>query len=137
MKLVINTCYGGFGLSHEGIQRYAAGSGKNIQWQDLSNLTMEERFESGATARLPLESMSKPGPGGLFDVSYCLSSRHWNDRDIERDDAALVAVVEADARTASGSHAELKVVEIPDGVEWEIEEYDGREWVVEKHRTWR
>jgi hypothetical protein len=29
------------------------------------------------------------------------------------------------------------VVEIPDGVEWEIAEYDGLEWVAEKHRTWR
>jgi hypothetical protein len=30
----------------------------------------------------------------------------------------------------------LKVVEIPDGVKWQIEEYDGSEWVAEKHRTW-
>jgi len=30
----------------------------------------------------------------------------------------------------------LKIVDIPDGVEWEIEEYDGMEWVAEKHRTW-
>ena len=30
----------------------------------------------------------------------------------------------------------LKVVEIPDGVDWEIEEYDGEEWVSEKHRVW-
>jgi predicted GTPase len=31
----------------------------------------------------------------------------------------------------------LKVVEIPDNVDWEIEEYDGAEWISEKHRTWR
>jgi hypothetical protein len=30
----------------------------------------------------------------------------------------------------------LKVVEVPDGVECQIEEYDGMEWVAEKHRTW-
>ena len=30
----------------------------------------------------------------------------------------------------------LGIVEIPDGVEWEIEEYDGDEWVSEKHRKW-
>jgi hypothetical protein len=28
------------------------------------------------------------------------------------------------------------VIEIPDDVEWEVEEYDGLEWVAEKHRTW-
>jgi hypothetical protein len=32
--------------------------------------------------------------------------------------------------------AELKVVESPDDVEWEIEEYDGIEWIAEVHRTW-
>ena len=36
----------------------------------------------------------------------------------------------------NGKHATLKIVKIPDGVEWEIEEYDGREWISEKHRTW-
>ena len=32
--------------------------------------------------------------------------------------------------------SDLKVVEIPDDVEWEIEEYDGNEWVSEVHRCW-
>ena len=27
-------------------------------------------------------------------------------------------------------------VSIPDDVEWQIEEYDGMEWVAEAHRTW-
>jgi hypothetical protein len=35
-----------------------------------------------------------------------------------------------------GVHAELKVVDVPDDVDWEIGEYDGTEWVAEKHRTW-
>jgi hypothetical protein len=39
-------------------------------------------------------------------------------------------------RAASDPLAQLQVVEIPDGVEWQIEEYDGVEWVAEKHRTW-
>ncbi len=37
---------------------------------------------------------------------------------------------------ANGTFAELKIVEIPDDVEWVIEEYDGIEWVSEKHRVW-
>jgi hypothetical protein len=35
-----------------------------------------------------------------------------------------------------GAYSQLKVVEIPDGVEWEIAEYDGSEHIAEKHRTW-
>jgi hypothetical protein len=37
---------------------------------------------------------------------------------------------------ASNWAAKLEVVEIPDGVEWEIDEYDGIETVDEKHRSW-
>jgi hypothetical protein len=38
---------------------------------------------------------------------------------------------------ANGAHANLKIVEVPPDVEWQIEEYDGNEWVAEKHRTWQ
>jgi hypothetical protein len=30
----------------------------------------------------------------------------------------------------------IKVITIPDGIEWEIKEYDGLEHIAEKHRTW-
>jgi hypothetical protein len=38
---------------------------------------------------------------------------------------------------ANGGFANLRVVKIPGNVEWTIDEYDGLEWVAEKHRTWR
>jgi hypothetical protein len=44
--------------------------------------------------------------------------------------------VEELGEAANGSYARLKVVEIPDDVEWTIKEYDGDEWIAEKHRTW-
>ena len=30
----------------------------------------------------------------------------------------------------------LEIVEIPDDVVWYIEDYDGKEWIHEKHRVW-
>jgi hypothetical protein len=56
--------------------------------------------------------------------------------DEDRANPKLVAVVEK-LGDCSGETAKLEVVEIPDGVDWEIEEYDGKEWISEKHRTWR
>lgn len=37
---------------------------------------------------------------------------------------------------SSGSCAELDIVEIPDGVDWYIDEYDGIESIHENHRSW-
>jgi hypothetical protein len=59
-----------------------------------------------------------------------------NEDDIKRNNPILVEIVEQLGEAADGRYAELKVVEIPDDVQWQIEEYDGNEWVAEKHRKW-
>lgn len=56
--------------------------------------------------------------------------------DVERDNPDLVNIVETLGEDADGGYSHLKVIEIPDGVEWVIQEYDGLEWVAEKHRVW-
>ena len=56
--------------------------------------------------------------------------------EIARDSPQLVQIVEQFGDCANGCYSSLKVVEIPDGVEWTIGEYDGCEWVAEAHRTW-
>jgi len=30
----------------------------------------------------------------------------------------------------------VQIVEVPDDADWYVEEYDGSEWVAERHRTW-
>lgn len=59
-----------------------------------------------------------------------------NEFDYERDHPLLVECVETLGDAASGKQSKLKIVEIPDDVEWEIAEYDGRESIEEKHRSW-
>jgi hypothetical protein len=56
--------------------------------------------------------------------------------DIPRNDETLIAIVEELDQQSWGQFSTLKVVEIPDDVEWEICDYDGDEWVAEKHRKW-
>jgi len=90
--IVINTCFGGFGLSEEAI-------------------TLYKRY-AGVTG----------------DISHY---------DIDRDDPFLIKVVNELGNDANGSHAKLKIVQIPSDVDWQIDEYDGNEWVAEVHRTWQ
>ncbi len=54
----------------------------------------------------------------------------------DRADPKLVQVVEELGRAAGDSYSMLEVIEIPDGIEWEILACDGYETVHEKHRSW-
>ena len=56
--------------------------------------------------------------------------------DILRNDPRLIAIVEEMGEAAYAGYDRLKIVEIPDDVEWEICDSGGYEWVAEKHRTW-
>lgn len=80
---------------------------------------------------------------GLFNLSAIgqtvyaqLSKADLNDffaTDLKRDDPFLVQTVEMLGKMAGEN---LKIVEVPDDVKFEICDYDGKEWVAEKHRVW-
>jgi hypothetical protein len=56
---------------------------------------------------------------------------------VKRDWQPLIDLIEEKGSDfVSGSSAELAIVEIPDDVDYGIEEYDGNEWIAESHRTW-
>ena len=81
---------------------------------------------------------------GGFGVSEMARARYreicgkeLDEYTVERNDPHFVLAVQTlGSEQSSGSYAKLKVVEVPDGVEWSIHEYDGCEWVAEVHRTW-
>ncbi len=81
-----------------------------------------------ALRETPCEHVERPGPGRHFGYDHRTDSA--------RACPYLLAVVERLGAAANGDCAKLAIVEIPDGVEWEIDEYDGCEHVAEKHRTW-
>lgn len=109
-KVVINRCYGGFGLSREAITTY-------VKRKYNKNVVFERDIVD------------------LLDRSY-VDGKRFIVYDIERDDPVLVEVVEELGDSANGPFAALGVVEIPADIEWVIDEYDGVEKVVEKHRSW-
>ena len=150
MKVVINDKYGGFGLSHEGVMKYAELKGMKL-YPFIDEIT-KKVYGNKATLDNPSvcvhyttvpedeyskileEEKKKPIGVGRFAKS---NSLYFTDRDIPRTDPTLIEVIKEMGEKANGHGAKLKIVEIPDGVEWEIEEYDGVECIAEKHRTWR
>ncbi len=136
-KIVVNRCHGGFSLSHEGMLAYARHKGLTLyphQWEFGSSkywtywLVPEPIKTPADFYALPLEERQR--------INSEVSAARISDNDLKRDDPALVAAVKELGTSANGEFAKLEIIEIPDDVEWEIEEYDGHEWVAEKHRTW-
>ena len=140
MKLVINRCYGGFGISHEGMMRYFEIKGQKV-WPEQGGgywkfwtywiVKPEDRPESKEGDdfyKLPLEERAAYNKAHSELTVY--------QRDVPRNDPALVQMVEELGKKADGEHAELVVVEIPNDISWDIAEYDGMERVEEKHRAW-
>lgn len=57
--------------------------------------------------------------------------------DLARDDKDLISVIENLKEKSNSYYSHIKIVEIPDDVDWEIEESeDGSEYISEKHRIW-
>lgn len=63
-------------------------------------------------------------------------SINLDNRPENREDPLLIQAIEELGEEANGRCAKLKIVEIPDDVEYEIEEYDGNEHIAEVHKTW-
>jgi hypothetical protein len=145
MKIVVNRCYGGFGLSHEAIMLYAEKKGLKVypyQQKDglrgdyfryVPNPELKNRLLH--PSYLTVDAGDKLTEKKFKSLYYDKNKKIY-DNDIERNDPALVEVVEELKEKANGGFASLEVVDIPDDVEWEISEYDGHETVEEKHRSW-
>ncbi len=136
MKIVINTCYGCFGLSNEAVLRYAEIKGIQIWIEGKSEWSATYWLlppEDRVSLNQDYYSMSKEDRN-----EYCrkYTEQTFPAHEIERTDPVLIQVVEELGDKAGRFGSELRVVEIPDDVNWELNEYDGKEWISEIHRTW-
>jgi hypothetical protein len=122
MKIVINRKHGGFGLSDVAFELLL--QKKNIEFDRVLS-----------TRPFGQDAHEYYRKGHVGEEEHYISHYDFYD-DTSRKDLDLVAVVEELGKKANGYCAELHIVEIPDDVDWFIDEYDGMEWVAEKSRKW-
>ena len=149
MKVAINRCFGGFGLSTLAISEILKRKGMDCFVYEQT----EYAFKTGKdkyVKTIPSASSSFGTYTLLRDYGDVIYEIPWNDKmedgqsvvktftsfDTDRTDSDLIAVIEELGDDASGSCSALSIVDIPDDIEWEISNYDGMETIEEVHRSW-
>jgi len=132
MKIVINSCYGGFSLSPKGLRRYLDLKGLESYFYKQTKY----KFDCGKAEFTRVDDIDDV-PGIFF---YCTTYDQgktisdypkdtFNSSELKRSDPILVQVVEELGEESSGEYACLEVIEIEKGRWFKIRDYDGYESV--------
>lgn len=136
-KIVINTCYGGFSISEKALFRLAELKGITLYPEKTHTFfTTYWTVPTKPEGILSNDDFHRASMEDRRKSNRLYEEYTMDNRPSDRSDPDLVKVVEELGDEASGDCACLKVIEIPDDVEYTIEEYDGNEWIAETHRRW-
>lgn len=140
MKIILNGCYGGFGLSYEAMFLYWYARCRDLYfYRDISVYDGYSKIHKYERISLSDIQRSRNTWAGFI---YCTTEDqgeyldHFpedivNDRDIDRTDPILISIVETiGSDAASGRFASLYIEEIPNGTLYKIDEYDGIESLI-------
>lgn len=139
MKIILNKCYGGFGLSTYATILYAKKKGI-----DVYPYKLDYRDKTYNTyIRAAVDNLSDY----IFIKDYGdkvnKKNINWEDlyylqKDIIREDMDLINIVEVLGEAANGRFAKLIVVDIPDELKdnYIIDDYDGVETLHQKVQYW-
>lgn len=137
MKIVLNGCYGGFGLSYEAMALYLHAKNREaFFYADISTYDDYTKVHKYKRVTLPEIRSSQ------YYMIYCTTTDQGeylfkfpedvvNLNDLDRTDPTLISVVEImGSQAASGRFASLYIEEIPVDTQYKIDEYDGLEELI-------
>lgn len=147
MKIILNKCYGGFEVSPAGYKLYAKKKGfelypyvlkaapgfeynvesyyyKKIKWEEIGHSSIHYLKKDYG------DKISRELFKEIADDDYFWINSTY------RTDSTLIEVVEELGQKASGPCGELRIVEIPDDLDYVIDEYDGIETLHQRVKEW-
>ena len=137
MKVILNKCYGGFGVSPKVYELYAKAIGKKAHFYNLNvgqfsvycyMKTDEPTFFSSCLLKDYGDIVQEN------EIDWAKESLHIDGS--YREDKKLIEIVEKLGEEANSPFSNLKVVEIPDDIKYVIDDYDGIETLHEDVKTW-
>lgn len=136
-KVILNKCFGGFDVSKEAYMLYAKKKGLTLYLYESEFINRKFIYKKVNDDKSIFRHYFIKDMGDNVEISnedyekYCLYLK-----DEHREDPILIEVVEELGEKASGRFGNLKVVEIPDDLEYVIDEYDGIETLHQKVKEW-
>ncbi len=141
-KIAINRDWGGFGLSPTATKLYLKKIGKECffyrqkGWKHDGNekhikITLAEAEKETLMLSIYTKDMGK-------EFKEHTNKYYWYERfHNDRGNKLLIEVIEElGTEKASGQYAKIKIVEIPDDLQYEIDDYDGMESIHEEHEVY-
>ena len=136
-KVILNKCFGGFGVSPEGYQLYAKKKGLVHYAYKVNNNLLYDYIETPTNDDWHLNYYTQSlglGKDIYFNEEDDNNMLYLNGD--YREDATLIEVVEELGKNANGKFSDLVVVEIPADMEYVIDDYDGMETLHQKVQVW-
>ena len=137
MKVILNKCYGGFGVSQEAYELYAKKKGIELFAYKLEIVSGKPIYKKTNTGSSIFTITFTKDFGDYIDLSDGISEKYILElRSNHREDPVLIEVVEELGERANSPFSKLVVVDIPDGMEYEVDDYDGVETLHQKVEKW-
>lgn len=136
MEIVINQCFGGFGLSDEAVRLY-----KEYIHEKAPDLVFSDTFFNRKQSNRAIHWSENFSSRKVYQETN--NKNIFENKDPKNDigiklpryDPCLIRVVKELGERANGPFACLKIVEIPEDIKWTIEAFDGFEWISEHHKV--
>lgn len=137
-KVILNKCYGGFSVSKEAYELYAKKKGLTLHQYEFEFISSEKKIAYKKTTKESLFYQYFTKDFG--DYAY-ISNDDYEKYNLyltedHREDPVLIEVVEELGDKANSAYSNLKIVEIPDDLDYVIDNYDGIETLHQKVKEW-
>ena len=135
-KVILNKCFGGFGVSKEAYELYAKKKGIDVFHYTQKNLKNEIYTYATDDNRSFDFYFTKDFGDNVYISDEDFKKYFLNLDENFREDKTLIEVVEELGEKANTFYSNLKIVEIPDDLDYVIDNYDGIETLHQKVQEW-
>ena len=135
-RVILNKCFGGFGVSKEAYELYAKKKGIDVFHYTQKNLKNEIYTYATDDNRSFDFHFTKDFGDNVYISNEDFKKYFLNLDENFREDKTLIEVVEELGEKANTFYSNLKIVEIPDDLDYVIDNYDGIETLHQKVQEW-